>query len=150
MTFVRNWISGFGIVDSSKVVLHIGAEERVVQQRDFFCIPANVTHSDTCIGNEPFVIRHFLACARGLYWRTRTSARVRKEKRMNGYCKYQWYITGYILFAYSAQIQRLCAKKDWEKRSIQKYRDKALGRHFTTHPPLKKPLTTMYQAFSPK
>jgi len=31
-------------------------EERIVQKGDFYFIPANVSHSDTCIGDEPFVM----------------------------------------------------------------------------------------------
>ena len=45
-----------GMVYSGQAVLRIGAEERVVRQGDFYCIPANVPHSDTCIGDEPFVM----------------------------------------------------------------------------------------------
>jgi len=45
-----------GMVYSGKGVLRIGEEERIVQQGDFYCIPANVPHSDTCIGDEPFVM----------------------------------------------------------------------------------------------
>ncbi|MEK7310162.1 MAG: cupin domain-containing protein [Planctomycetota bacterium] len=45
-----------GLVYTGKAVLRIGDEERVVQKGDFYCIPANVSHSDTCIGDEPFVM----------------------------------------------------------------------------------------------
>ena len=45
-----------GMVYAGKAVLHIGDEERVVQKGDFYCIPPNVPHSDTCIGDEPFVM----------------------------------------------------------------------------------------------
>lgn len=45
-----------GMVYAGKAVLRIGNEERVVQKGDFYCIPANVPHSDTCIGDEPFVM----------------------------------------------------------------------------------------------
>jgi quercetin dioxygenase-like cupin family protein len=45
-----------GVVYAGKAVLRIGDEERVVQKGDFYCIPADVPHSDTCIGDEPFVM----------------------------------------------------------------------------------------------
>lgn len=45
-----------GMVYAGKAVLRIGDEERVVEQGDFYCIPADVPHSDTCIGDEPFVM----------------------------------------------------------------------------------------------
>ena len=45
-----------GVVYAGKAVLRIGDEEKVVQKGDFYRIPANVPHSDTCIGNEPFVM----------------------------------------------------------------------------------------------
>ena len=45
-----------GIVYAGKAVLRIGDEERVVQKGDFYRIPAHVPHSDTCIGDEPFVM----------------------------------------------------------------------------------------------
>lgn len=45
-----------GMVYQGKAQLKIGDEERIVQKGDFYCIPANVPHSDTCIGEEPFVM----------------------------------------------------------------------------------------------
>jgi len=45
-----------GMVYSGKAVLRIGNEEKIVQEKDFYCIPAYVPHSDTCIGHEPFVM----------------------------------------------------------------------------------------------
>jgi len=45
-----------GMVYSGKAKLCIGDEERVVQKGDFYCIPSNVPHGDTCIGDEPFVM----------------------------------------------------------------------------------------------
>jgi len=45
-----------GMVYSGKALLTIGDEERVVQKGDFYCIPANVLHSDTTVGDEPFVM----------------------------------------------------------------------------------------------
>jgi len=45
-----------GMVYSGKAKLCIGDEERMVQKGDFYCIPSNVPHSDTCIGTEPFVM----------------------------------------------------------------------------------------------
>jgi quercetin dioxygenase-like cupin family protein len=45
-----------GMVYAGKALLRIGDEERKVKKGDFYCIPANVPHSDTCIGDEPFVM----------------------------------------------------------------------------------------------
>jgi quercetin dioxygenase-like cupin family protein len=45
-----------GMVYAGKALLRIGEEERVVQKGDFYCVPADVPHSDTCIGDEPFVM----------------------------------------------------------------------------------------------
>ncbi len=45
-----------GMVYAGKATLRIGNEERIVQKGYFYCIPANVPHSDTCIGDEPFVM----------------------------------------------------------------------------------------------
>ncbi len=45
-----------GMVYSGKATLRIGDEERIVQKGDFYCIPANIPHGDTCIGNEPFIM----------------------------------------------------------------------------------------------
>ena len=45
-----------GMVYAGKAKLRIGDEERIVQKGDFYCIPSNVPHSDTCIGDEPFVM----------------------------------------------------------------------------------------------
>ena len=45
-----------GMVYDGKAKLRIGDEERIVQKGDFYSIPANVPHSDTCIGNVPFVM----------------------------------------------------------------------------------------------
>ncbi len=45
-----------GMVYAGKAKLRIGDEERIVQKGDFFCIPGDVLHTDTCIGDEPFVM----------------------------------------------------------------------------------------------
>ena len=45
-----------GMVYAGKARLRIGDEERVVEKGDFYCIPADVPHSDTCLGTEPFVM----------------------------------------------------------------------------------------------
>ena len=45
-----------GMVYAGKAVLRVGDEERVAQKGDFYCIPADVLHSNTCIGDEPFVM----------------------------------------------------------------------------------------------
>lgn len=45
-----------GMVYRGKAVLRIGGEEKNVKKGDFYCIPAGVSHGDTCIGDEPFVM----------------------------------------------------------------------------------------------
>lgn len=45
-----------GMVYTGEAKLRIGNEERVVKKGDFYYIPLNTPHSDTCIGNEPFVM----------------------------------------------------------------------------------------------
>lgn len=45
-----------GMVYAGKAKLRIGNKEHIVQKGDFYCMPANVPHSDTCIGSEPFVM----------------------------------------------------------------------------------------------
>jgi quercetin dioxygenase-like cupin family protein len=45
-----------GVVFAGKAKLRIGNEERIVKKGDFYCIPSNVPHSDTCIGSEPFIM----------------------------------------------------------------------------------------------
>jgi quercetin dioxygenase-like cupin family protein len=45
-----------GFVYNGKAKLCIGDEERIVQKGDFYRIPANVPHGDTCIGDESFVM----------------------------------------------------------------------------------------------
>lgn len=45
-----------GMVHAGKAELRIGEETRVVEKGDFYCIPANVPHADTCLGDEPFVM----------------------------------------------------------------------------------------------
>jgi quercetin dioxygenase-like cupin family protein len=45
-----------GVVYQGKATLRIGEEEQIVQKGDFYCIPANVPHGDTCISDEPFVM----------------------------------------------------------------------------------------------
>ena len=45
-----------GMVYSGKAKLQIGNEEKIVEKGNFYCIPSNVEHSDTCIGDEPFVM----------------------------------------------------------------------------------------------
>lgn len=44
------------MVYGGKAKLRIGDEERVVEKGDFYCIPANVPHSDTAIGDESFIM----------------------------------------------------------------------------------------------
>jgi quercetin dioxygenase-like cupin family protein len=45
-----------GMVYEGKAALRIGDDERIVEQGDFYCIPADVPHGDTCIGDQPFVM----------------------------------------------------------------------------------------------
>jgi quercetin dioxygenase-like cupin family protein len=45
-----------GMVYSGKAILRIGDEERIAKKGDFYCIPANVSHSDVCIGDKPFIM----------------------------------------------------------------------------------------------
>jgi gentisate 1,2-dioxygenase len=45
-----------GMVYACKASLRIGGEERVVEKGDRYCIPGHTPHSDTCIGEEPFVM----------------------------------------------------------------------------------------------
>jgi len=45
-----------GIVYNGQAKLRIGNEERIVKKGDFYRIPKNTPHSDTCIGNEPFIM----------------------------------------------------------------------------------------------
>ncbi len=63
-----------GMVYSGKATLRIGDEKHVVQEGDFYCIPANVPHGDTCIGDEPFVMLDIFHPAREDF-----IARVKKE-----------------------------------------------------------------------
>ena len=45
-----------GMVYAGRALLRIGDEEREVKQGDFYCIPANIPHGDTCLGDEAFVM----------------------------------------------------------------------------------------------
>jgi quercetin dioxygenase-like cupin family protein len=45
-----------GIVYSGKAILRIGDKEKNVEKGDFYCIPANVPHEDTCVGEKPFIM----------------------------------------------------------------------------------------------
>jgi len=45
-----------GMVYSGRAILRIGDEEREVGPGDFYCIPSDVPHSDTVLGDEPFVM----------------------------------------------------------------------------------------------
>jgi quercetin dioxygenase-like cupin family protein len=45
-----------GMVFAGEARLRIGDEERLVRKGDFYCIPANIPHGDTCLGDEPFVM----------------------------------------------------------------------------------------------
>lgn len=56
-----------GMVYSGKAILNIGDEEQVVKQGDFYHIPANVPHNDTCIGDEPFVVLVFFPAGEEIF-----------------------------------------------------------------------------------
>jgi len=45
-----------GMVYSGKAILRIGNEERTVSKGDFYFIPSSIPHSDTCIGDQPFIM----------------------------------------------------------------------------------------------
>jgi len=45
-----------GMVYSGKGGLRIGEDERLVKRGAFYRIPADVPHSATCIGDEPFIM----------------------------------------------------------------------------------------------
>ncbi|MFX0104413.1 MAG: cupin domain-containing protein [Candidatus Hodarchaeota archaeon] len=45
-----------GMVYAGEAKLRIGDEERIVKKGDFYCIPSNTPHGDTCISNEPFIM----------------------------------------------------------------------------------------------
>jgi quercetin dioxygenase-like cupin family protein len=45
-----------GVVYSGRAKLRIGDEERIVNKGDLYCIPSHTPHSDTCLGDEPFVM----------------------------------------------------------------------------------------------
>ena len=59
-----------GVVYKGKARLKIGEEGRIVQQGDFYCIPANTTHGDTCLSEDPFVMLDIFSPIRGLYYQT--------------------------------------------------------------------------------
>jgi len=45
-----------GVVYAGKAILRIGNEERLVKKGDLYCIPSKVPHSDTTVGEEPFIM----------------------------------------------------------------------------------------------
>jgi len=45
-----------GMIYSGEAILRIGDIEQRVRKGDFYCIPANVPHSDICVGEKPFVM----------------------------------------------------------------------------------------------
>ena len=45
-----------GMIYAGKALLRIGNEEKIVEKGDFYCIPANIPHGDTCLGDESFVM----------------------------------------------------------------------------------------------
>lgn len=64
-----------GVVYEGRAILRIGDEEREVKKGDFYCIPSNVPHGDTALGDEPFVMldvfypvrKGFIEKCRGFY-----------------------------------------------------------------------------------
>jgi quercetin dioxygenase-like cupin family protein len=45
-----------GMVYSGEAILRIGGEEKHVKKGDFYCIPADMPHGNTTIGDDPFVM----------------------------------------------------------------------------------------------
>ena len=45
-----------GVVYAGEAILRVDGEERRVRKGDLYCIPADVPHGDTTIGDEPFVM----------------------------------------------------------------------------------------------
>ncbi len=45
-----------GMVYGGEAILRIGGEERHVKKGDFYCIPADVPHGNTTIGDDPFLM----------------------------------------------------------------------------------------------
>jgi quercetin dioxygenase-like cupin family protein len=45
-----------GMVYGGSAKLRIGDEEQIVNKGDFYIIPSNTPHSDTCLSNEPFIM----------------------------------------------------------------------------------------------
>jgi len=45
-----------GMVYAGEAKLRIGGEERIVKKGDFYRIPSNTPHGDTCMGEEPFIM----------------------------------------------------------------------------------------------
>jgi len=44
------------MVYSGEAILRIGGEEKHVKKGDFYCIPADMPHGNTTIGDDPFVM----------------------------------------------------------------------------------------------
>ena len=44
-----------GMVQSGKASFRIGYEERIIQTNDVYCVPSDVEHEATALGDEPFV-----------------------------------------------------------------------------------------------
>ncbi|MFW9828542.1 MAG: cupin domain-containing protein [Candidatus Thorarchaeota archaeon] len=45
-----------GIVYAGEAKLRIGDDERIAKKGDFYRIPSNTPHGDTCISKEPFIM----------------------------------------------------------------------------------------------
>ena len=66
------------VVYSGRARLRIGDQERVVGKGDFYRIPANVPHTDTCLGDEPFVMLDIFCPIREVFLR-QASGRAQTE-----------------------------------------------------------------------
>jgi quercetin dioxygenase-like cupin family protein len=44
-----------GMVYSGSALLRIGNDERTVSEKDLYCIPSDLEHTATAVGDEPFV-----------------------------------------------------------------------------------------------
>lgn len=70
-----------GMVYDGKAKLRIGDEERIVQKGDFYRIPGNVPHGDTCIGDGPFVMLDIFYPVRGDFIeKLKMSSNIQSEK----------------------------------------------------------------------
>jgi quercetin dioxygenase-like cupin family protein len=72
-----------GIVYDGKAKLRIGDEERIVQKGDFYRIPANVPHGDTCMSDVPFVMLDiFYPVREDFIEKLKLSSNIQSEKQV--------------------------------------------------------------------